>query len=210
MEELAEQTTGGEVMPALAAANVSTTHVDRLVTTTTTNNGKRHPADLISTEHPDPHESPLSSPTPEPDSAAERRVAEQIQTNANSSDVPPSSTPTPTPPTLSPEQTNGVVHVPPAFEAAQPAAPDAIPSTSQTEPVPTPINAPSDAPAPVRTPSQQHQQKKERDPQRTRKQLGEYTLTKTLGAGSMGKVKLGVSTVTGEKVALTVPLAGRS
>ena len=30
-----------------------------------------------------------------------------------------------------------------------------------------------------------------------RRQLGEWTLGKTLGAGSMGKVKLGVSSVTG-------------
>jgi hypothetical protein len=34
----------------------------------------------------------------------------------------------------------------------------------------------------------------------SRRQLGEWTLGKTLGAGSMGKVKLGVSTVTGDKV----------
>lgn len=35
---------------------------------------------------------------------------------------------------------------------------------------------------------------------RSRRVLGEWTMTKTLGAGSMGKVKLGVSNVTGEKV----------
>lgn len=35
---------------------------------------------------------------------------------------------------------------------------------------------------------------------RSRRTLGEWQLTKTLGAGSMGKVKLGVSQVTGEKV----------
>lgn len=35
---------------------------------------------------------------------------------------------------------------------------------------------------------------------RSRRTLGEWQLTKTLGAGSMGKVKLGVSSVTGEKV----------
>lgn len=41
----------------------------------------------------------------------------------------------------------------------------------------------------------------------SRRQLGEWTLGKTLGAGSMGKVKLGVSAVTGEKVsALQYPL----
>lgn len=36
----------------------------------------------------------------------------------------------------------------------------------------------------------------------SRRQLGEWTLGKTLGAGSMGKVKLAVSNVTGEKVTL--------
>lgn len=34
--------------------------------------------------------------------------------------------------------------------------------------------------------------------------LGEYTLSKTLGAGSMGKVKLAHHNVTGEKVSLTL------
>ena len=40
----------------------------------------------------------------------------------------------------------------------------------------------------------------EKDRERSKRQLGEWTLGKTLGAGSMGKVKLGVSTITGEKV----------
>ncbi|BGP13021.1 Serine/threonine-protein kinase [Rhodosporidiobolus nylandii] len=39
---------------------------------------------------------------------------------------------------------------------------------------------------------------------RSRRQLGEWQMTKTLGAGSMGKVKLGVSTVTGDKVAIKI------
>ncbi|GAA5839620.1 hypothetical protein JCM11251_003560 [Rhodosporidiobolus azoricus] len=39
---------------------------------------------------------------------------------------------------------------------------------------------------------------------RSRRQLGEWQMTKTLGAGSMGKVKLGVSTVSGEKVAIKI------
>ncbi|GAA6040739.1 hypothetical protein JCM8097_003273, partial [Rhodosporidiobolus ruineniae] len=39
---------------------------------------------------------------------------------------------------------------------------------------------------------------------RSRRQLGEWQLTKTLGAGSMGKVKLGVSVNTGEKVAIKI------
>ena len=39
---------------------------------------------------------------------------------------------------------------------------------------------------------------------RSRRVLGEWTMTKTLGAGSMGKVKLAVSSVTGEKVAIKI------
>ncbi|WAR54713.1 hypothetical protein PtB15_4B330 [Puccinia triticina] len=41
-------------------------------------------------------------------------------------------------------------------------------------------------------------------PGRSRRQLGEYTLGKTLGAGSMGKVKLAISSVTGEKIAIKI------
>lgn len=47
------------------------------------------------------------------------------------------------------------------------------------------------------------EQERDRETERaasSRRQLGEWTLGKTLGAGSMGKVKLGVSTITGEKV----------
>jgi hypothetical protein len=39
-----------------------------------------------------------------------------------------------------------------------------------------------------------------------KKVLGNYTLTKTLGAGSMGKVKLAVHSLTGEKVNLIIKL----
>ncbi|PLW14917.1 hypothetical protein PCANC_14770 [Puccinia coronata f. sp. avenae] len=41
-------------------------------------------------------------------------------------------------------------------------------------------------------------------PGRSRRQLGEYTLGKTLGAGSMGKVKLAISSITGEKIAIKI------
>lgn len=42
---------------------------------------------------------------------------------------------------------------------------------------------------------------------RSRRVLGEWTMSKTLGAGSMGKVKLGVSSITGEKVrVLSLPV----
>ena len=41
----------------------------------------------------------------------------------------------------------------------------------------------------------------------TNRILGDYTLSKTLGAGSMGKVKLAHHNVTGEKVRMTLPLS---
>lgn len=46
------------------------------------------------------------------------------------------------------------------------------------------------------------EKEKERDSTRSRRVLGEWTMSKTLGAGSMGKVKLGISSITGEKVCL--------
>ncbi|KAL7009368.1 Serine/threonine-protein kinase [Cystobasidiomycetes sp. EMM_F5] len=51
------------------------------------------------------------------------------------------------------------------------------------------------------------EQERDRETERaasSRRQLGEWTLGKTLGAGSMGKVKLGVSTITGEKFAIKI------
>ncbi|GAA5942276.1 uncharacterized protein JCM15063_002958 [Sporobolomyces koalae] len=39
---------------------------------------------------------------------------------------------------------------------------------------------------------------------RSRRVLGEWQMTKTLGAGSMGKVKLGVSSISGDKVAIKI------
>lgn len=48
-------------------------------------------------------------------------------------------------------------------------------------------------------------EKRDKDPStRSKRVLGEYTMSKTLGAGSMGKVKLGISSVTGEKVAIKI------
>ena len=51
-----------------------------------------------------------------------------------------------------------------------------------------------------------HQRRQHRDgssgtkPSRSNRILGDYTLSKTLGAGSMGKVKLATHNITGEKV----------
>jgi serine/threonine protein kinase len=40
-------------------------------------------------------------------------------------------------------------------------------------------------------------------PSRSNRILGDYTLSKTLGAGSMGKVKLATHNITGEKVCIS-------
>ena len=50
------------------------------------------------------------------------------------------------------------------------------------------------------TPNQTEGGTRDKEKERSRRQLGEWTLGKTLGAGSMGKVKLGVSKISGEKV----------
>ncbi|KAJ6632417.1 hypothetical protein B0H10DRAFT_2206775 [Mycena sp. CBHHK59/15] len=55
-----------------------------------------------------------------------------------------------------------------------------------------------DAPAPHPQPPPR------RPPKRANRILGDYTLTKTLGAGSMGKVKLATHNVTGEKLAVKI------
>ncbi|KAK4698476.1 serine/threonine protein kinase KIN1/2, partial [Phenoliferia sp. Uapishka_3] len=48
------------------------------------------------------------------------------------------------------------------------------------------------------------EKEKERESTRSRRVLGEWAMSKTLGAGSMGKVKLGISSITGEKVAIKI------
>lgn len=48
--------------------------------------------------------------------------------------------------------------------------------------------------------SGEKEREKEKESTRSRRVLGEWTMSKTLGAGSMGKVKLGISGITGEKV----------
>lgn len=56
--------------------------------------------------------------------------------------------------------------------------------------------------------AQRHSQRGLEQPKQrtTNRILGDYTLSKTLGAGSMGKVKLAHHNVTGEKVRMTLPL----
>ncbi len=57
--------------------------------------------------------------------------------------------------------------------------------------------------------AQRHSQRGLEPPKQrtTNRILGDYTLSKTLGAGSMGKVKLAHHNVTGEKVRMTLPLS---
>lgn len=50
------------------------------------------------------------------------------------------------------------------------------------------------------TSDEKKREHKERDSTRSKRVLGEWIMSKTLGAGSMGKVKLAVSNITGEKV----------
>ena len=56
---------------------------------------------------------------------------------------------------------------------------------------------------PVEEPKQRHVPSTSRSGRSSNRILGDYTLSKTLGAGSMGKVKLATHNVTGEKVRLS-------
>jgi len=59
-------------------------------------------------------------------------------------------------------------------------------------------------PTPAPTEDQPHHHRKHRGSARSNRILGDYTIGKTLGAGSMGKVKLAVHNVSGEKVRPTL------
>lgn len=84
-----------------------------------------------------------------------------------------------------------------------PQAYNIVPQPTQSA-TPTHDDSSKDAP-----PSNSSQSKRTRDRDReasqssrarTNRLLGDYTLSKTLGAGSMGKVKLATHNITGEKV----------
>ncbi|KAF8346312.1 hypothetical protein F5887DRAFT_883567 [Amanita rubescens] len=59
-------------------------------------------------------------------------------------------------------------------------------------------------PAQPPTEEQPHHHRKHRGSARSNRILGDYTIGKTLGAGSMGKVKLAVHNVSGEKLAIKI------
>jgi len=79
---------------------------------------------------------------------------------------------------------------------------------STTDPTSSNSNSNSNKVSP---PTQTRSRKEDEQPpptsSRSRRVLGEYQMTKTLGAGSMGKVKLGVSGISGEKVHTLSPLS---
>lgn len=64
-------------------------------------------------------------------------------------------------------------------------------------------NRPPDMPTPVAPTTAAHETKTKADT-KTSQRLGQYTLVKTLGEGSFGKVKLATHQVSGQKVALKI------
>ena len=125
----------------------------------------------------------------------------------NTPPSPPSTSAAHTQPTPStPQATNGTLLAP----ANTGATPRRAASATSSRPRPVSMPPPSYATSPDER-TQRHPQDTPRTAQRTdgsssnrargsSRILGDYTLSKTLGAGSMGKVKLAHHNVTGEKV----------
>ncbi len=82
------------------------------------------------------------------------------------------------------------------------------PSSRTASTKPRPVSMPPQSfhqqdaqqPTPAPQEEQPHHHRKHRGSARSNRVLGDYTIGKTLGAGSMGKVKLAVHNVSGEKV----------
>jgi len=119
--------------------------------------------------------------------------------------------------------TNGDISATPSVALEPPTEPKADVQTSTTAessavPIPRPSPTNGSARRPVSMPPQPNvsgtssaggeSRSRNHEPQHRSKQsgrvLGSYTMTKTLGAGSMGKVKLAVHNQTGEKVCCLV------
>ncbi|KAG8215598.1 hypothetical protein J3R82DRAFT_7463 [Butyriboletus roseoflavus] len=111
----------------------------------------------------------------------------------------------------------------PASTSAATAIPRPLPSLSaraQSTPKPRPVSMPpqsyntspqtssSDRDRQQPMPDQKHRQHRDgstsKQSRSANRVLGDYTLTKTLGAGSMGKVKLAIHNVTEEKLAIKI------
>ena len=102
--------------------------------------------------------------------------------------------------------------MPPPSRHAQPSTPPIADRSPAPAPVAAPIRAPEPLPelnpaqippAPAPAPSQQQQQQQQQQ-QFHRKAIGDWEFTKTIGAGSMGKVKLAKHRVTQEICAIKV------
>lgn len=171
-------------------------------------------------------ESTLDSPIDPPDSRlpTQRAIATtSALPSTNGNVLPPLLANAPTIPDVAPPATTAHGSPKQKFTAAPPNSrlpdtPSSPPRPSTSRETTTPID-PSDTPR--RRPSTStdvqrlsrekstkdsdtrkvdREKEKEKDNTRSRKVLGEWTMSKTLGAGSMGKVKLGISSITGEKV----------
>ncbi|KAH0835518.1 hypothetical protein J3R83DRAFT_9203 [Lanmaoa asiatica] len=134
----------------------------------------------------------------------------------------PSSSPPATSTTTATTATTTTTHSPSATSAAT-AVPRPLPALSaraQSTPRPRPVSMPPQAynTSPQTSSSdrdrqqpmsdQKHRQHRDgstsKQSRSANRVLGDYTLTKTLGAGSMGKVKLAVHNVTDEKLAIKI------
>ncbi|KIL59369.1 hypothetical protein M378DRAFT_169440 [Amanita muscaria Koide BX008] len=108
------------------------------------------------------------------------------------------------------------ISLPPQAYHLNPPAPQAPTNPATLSPTPTPrerSTMPSDDPSHTSSSSRKHRDGRDASHAhsssshrsgRSNRVLGDYTLGKTLGAGSMGKVKLAMHNITGEKYAIKI------
>lgn len=87
--------------------------------------------------------------------------------------------------------------------ATQPPPTPAADITNTNSTNPSAKDAPASSSAASKRPKDRERDGQQSTRSRTNRLLGDYTLSKTLGAGSMGKVKLATHNITGEKVFLS-------
>ncbi|EKM76272.1 hypothetical protein AGABI1DRAFT_78686 [Agaricus bisporus var. burnettii JB137-S8] len=88
--------------------------------------------------------------------------------------------------------------------ATQPAPTPAADITNTNSTNPNTKDAPTSSSAASKRPKDRERDGQQSTRSRTNRLLGDYTLSKTLGAGSMGKVKLATHNITGEKLAVKI------
>lgn len=82
--------------------------------------------------------------------------------------------------------------------------PVSMPPQAYNPNVPATSNGSTDKERPMDEPKPRHASSTSKSGRSSNRLLGDYTLSKTLGAGSMGKVKLATHNITGEKVCLVL------